>query len=234
MIYIICSSPRCGSTLLAQTLLGMGVGNPGEYLNPSLIDRPEHGGRDKFMRPTPADYVERLKREQLVNGVFGLKTHYIDLARHPEIFKNVDTLFPNAKYISITRRNVLRQALSAARAAQTMAWTSRLQEQKKPKFHYFAVIKHIIHTLREVELWEQFYSLHDIKPLRIVYEELATDHLNTMQKVVAFLGVNATIPPPPLKKQANTATDEWVDRFVETFRGKGCLSRALRLVTKRW
>jgi trehalose 2-sulfotransferase len=232
--YIICSSPRCGSTLLAQTLLSMGVGNPGEFLNPSLINEPEHGGPDKFMKPTPVAYVEQLKQVQTINGVFGLKTHYADLARQPEIFNNMATLFPDAKYISITRRNVLRQALSAARAAQTMAWTSSLRDQRQPRFHYFAVIKHVIHTLREVECWERFYTARNIKPLRILYEELDEDYVNTMQKVVSFLGVTASIPTAPIKKQANAKSDEWADRFIETFRGKSAFSTATRLITRRW
>lgn len=139
MNYIVCSSPRSGSTLLSQALVTMGAGNPGEYLNPALMGEPEHGGPDRFMKPTPTGYVERIKQEHTVNGVFGIKTHYKDLMRHPEIGNNVSGLFPHAKYISITRRNVLRQALSAARAAQTMAWTSRLREDKRARFKYGAV-----------------------------------------------------------------------------------------------
>ncbi len=44
MNYIICSSPRSGSTLVAQALRDMGIGHPGEYLNPSLKDEHEPGG----------------------------------------------------------------------------------------------------------------------------------------------------------------------------------------------
>ena len=48
MYYIICSSPRSGSSLLAEALLDMGIGHPVEYLNPSLIDY-QLGGSDNFM-----------------------------------------------------------------------------------------------------------------------------------------------------------------------------------------
>src|SRR5437870_5450798 len=101
MYYIICSSPRSGSTLLAQALRDMGIGHPGEYLNPSLLDKKQPGGSQDFMEPTPTAYVERLKETSAVNGIFGLKAHYIDLARYPEIADHVGTLFPDAKYISI-------------------------------------------------------------------------------------------------------------------------------------
>src|SRR5690349_988207 len=109
MNYIVCSSPRSGSTLMAQTLRKMGIGNPGEFLNPALIDLRSHGGPENFMKPTPTAYVERLKRDFTVNGVFGIKTHYADLVRYPEITANLEQLFRDAKFISITRRNVLRQ-----------------------------------------------------------------------------------------------------------------------------
>jgi LPS sulfotransferase NodH len=212
----------------------MGIGNPGEFLNPSLIDEPELGGPASFMKPSPTAYVERLKRAHTVNGVFGIKAHYIDLVRYSDISENMSQLFPDAKFISITRRNVLRQALSGARAAQTMAWTSGLAEQKRPHFRFWAVLKHVIHTLREVEAWERFYKAHGIKPLRIVYEDLDEEYQSTMLTVLGFLGVDGTIPDRPIRKQADATTEEWVERFMGAFRDKGVVSRAVRLITRQW
>jgi trehalose 2-sulfotransferase len=234
MYYIICSSPRSGSTLLAQTLRVMGIGHPGEYLNPSLMDIHEPTGRKTFMKPTPIAYLERIKQQSTVNGVFGLKTHYMDLARYPEIADHVTTLLPDAKYISITRRNVLRQAISAAKAAQTMAWTSHLEQQKPARFNYYAILKNIVVTIREIEWWDTFFARHGIKPLRVVYEDLDDDYEGTMRKVITFLGVEATIPPPPLKKQADSQTDAWVEEFGNYFKRKPAFGWAVRLVSRRW
>jgi len=234
LYYVICSSPRSGSTLLAQALVTMGVGNPGEFLNPSLINEQEHGGPGKFMKPTPRAYVEYLQREHTTNGVFGIKVHYGDLAMWPDIHNNMEYLFPNAKYIAITRRNVLRQAISAARAAQTMAWTANLTEQARPRFKYFAILKHIVVTLREIEYWDAFYQANQIKPLRIVYEDLDENYEATMARVLTFLGVSGQIPPPPLTKQADAMTEEWVVRFNTFFTDKKVIGRAVRRVTKRW
>jgi LPS sulfotransferase NodH len=211
----------------------MGIGHPVEYLNPSLIDY-QLGGGDNFMQPTPTEYVERLKETRAVNGMFGLKTHFMDLARYPEIADHVGTLFPAAKYISITRRNVLRQAISAAKAAQTMAWTSKEEERKHARFNYFAILKNVIITMREIEWWDKFFVRHGIKPLRLVYEELDEDYEGTMRKVVNFLGVGGSIPPPPLKKQADGQTEEWVEEFANYFRRKRGIGWAVRLVSRRW
>ena len=234
MYYIICSSPRSGSSLLAQTLYDMGIGDPGEYLNPSLIDYYQLGGPEHFMQPTPTVYVERLKETRAVNGIFGLKTHYMDFARYPEIADHVATLFPNAKYISITRRNVLRQAISAAKAAQTMAWNSHLEERKQARFNYYAILKNVIITLREIEWWDKFFDRHCIKPLRVVYEDLAEDYEGTLRKVMGFLGVEGTIPAQPLKKQADSQTEAWVDEFANYFKRKPGIGWAVRLVSRRW
>jgi len=212
----------------------MGVGNPGEFLNPSLINEQEHGGPDKFMKPNPRAYVEHLKQEHTTNGVFGIKVHYGDLVRWPEIYNNITSIFPNARYISITRRNVLRQAISAARAAQTMAWTSHLKEQGQPRFNYYAILKHIVVSLREVEYWDAFYAAHNIRPLRIVYEDLADDYEATMKRVLTFLEISGNIPPPPLTRQADSLTEDWVGRFNTYFKSKGVIGRVVRCVAKGW
>lgn len=234
LCYIVCSSPRSGSTLLAQALRDMGIGHPGEYLNPSLLDTKSPSERQAFMKPTPTAYVEHLKETRTVNGVFGLKAHYMDLARYPEIADHVGSLFPNAKYISITRRNMLRQAISAAKAAQTMAWTSHLEQRTQAKFNYFAILKNVIITLREIEWWDKFFVRHGIKPLRLVYEDLDEDYEGTLRKVLNFLGVEGTIQPPPLKKQADAQTEAWVEQFTNYFRQKHSIGWAVRFVSRRW
>ncbi|MFL5241552.1 MAG: Stf0 family sulfotransferase [Gemmataceae bacterium] len=234
MCYIICSSPRSGSTLLAQALRDMGIGHPGEYLNPSLVEKTHSGERQDFMEPTPTKYIARLKQTRTVNGIFGLKTHYTDLARYPEIADHIGTLFPDAKYISITRRNVLRQAISAAKAAQTMAWTSHLERRKPARFNYYAILKNVVITLREIEWWDKFFARHGIKPLRVVYEDLDEDYEGTLRNVINFLRVEGTIPPPPLKKQADSQNDAWVEEFANYFRRKAAIGWAIRLVSRRW
>ena len=234
MQYIICSSPRTGSSLLAHTMVAMGVGNPREFLNPAMTKYFSLCGVEHFMKPTPDAYIDRLKREHTVNDVFAIKTHYTDLARVPDIFNNVGALFPNAKFIAVTRRNVLRQALSASRAVQTNAWNAYEPEQKKPRFNPCAVLKHVVHILGELERWEAFFKSNGIRPLRIVYEDLDADYYNTVERVTSFLGVSGSIPPPPLKKQADATTEEWVSRFMSSFEGRGLVGRVVQRLSRRW
>lgn len=236
MHYIICSCARSGSTLLSETLAAVGAGRPEEYLSLRV-----HNGnvteivkRADFMRPTPLAYIERIKQENSVGNIFGLKTHYSQLAKFPDIMENLTTIFPDAKYISITRRNILRQAISASRAAQTRAWTSKLQELVKPRFNIFGIVKHFILTALEIEMWERFYKKNSIKPLRILYEDLDEDYTNTMIRVLSFLEIQADVPAPPTKKQADIITDLWVLRFINLLDADRSFNRVLRLFVRRF
>jgi len=212
----------------------MGVGKPEEYFNRITTSGRVLITREDFMQPAPKLYIERIKRENTLNSVFGLKVHYSQLARFPEILENFTQIFPDAKYISITRRNILRQATSDYRAKQTQAWISHLPEQKKPRFNIFGIIKHLISVAQEIELWEKFYAKHNIKPLRLLYEDLEADYESTMREVISFLGISGDIPAPPMKKQADTVNEAWVERFIAFFRGNGIIIHLLRFVTNRW
>ena len=234
MHYVICSSPRSGSTLLAETLLRMGIGKPEEYFNRAIHTGCVIETRKNFMQPTSLVYIQNIKYENTVNGIFGLKTHYSQLARFPEILGNFTHIFSNAKYISVTRRNILRQAISTTRATQTDGWAAQLNQHKRPRFNFFGIIKHTILNANEIELWERFYDAHGITPLRILYEDLDEDYENTIRKVIVFLGVNGDIPPRPIKKQADAITEAWVEHYVRLFRRNDYISRFLRFATKRW
>ena len=236
MNYIICSCPRSGSSLLSEALTAMGAGRPEEYFNP-VISSDANNKREllpqkDFMLPTPEAFVGRIRNEFTVNGIFGIKTHYIHLARIPEVLSNFPQIFPDAKFISVTRRNILRQAISASRATQTQAWTAALKEQKRARFSYFSILKHLILTAQEIELWEKFYEKHGIKPLRILYEELDQNYEETMKKVIAFLGLTGPIPAQPLKKQSDQLTEEWTKRSANALRGNSRLGAMCRFLAQ--
>ena len=150
MYYVICSTARSGSTLLSKALAEMGAGKPEEFLN----RRETHiTTNQSFMRPSPLAYMDHVKQNYTVNGIFALKAHYSQIVVYDDIYKNFTTLFPEAKYISITRRNALRRAVSASRARQTDAWTSAVKEKATPKFSYIGIIKQLINNAQEIELW---------------------------------------------------------------------------------
>jgi LPS sulfotransferase NodH len=75
--YIICSTPRCGSTLLCETMIRSGIGGrPRELFNPDL----EPFDKDKWGVSTYAEYFERAVADgSTPNGVFGAKIMWLYL-----------------------------------------------------------------------------------------------------------------------------------------------------------
>jgi LPS sulfotransferase NodH len=234
--YVICSSPRAGSNLLGSTLAAMNAGIPKDYFNPRLYNTyaSQHAGQPEDGNPMPNRYIDHLKQTCAANGIFGFKAHYAQLARIPQLMENFTQFFPEADYIYITRRNILRQAISTSRAMQTNVWVSRHAETVKPRYNLFGIIKHIILIAYETERWEQFYARHGIRPLRIVYEDLEENYEATMRKVTDFLGISGDIPPPSIKKLADTTTEEWIRRFTGFCSGKGLISASLRFLVRSW
>ena len=107
--YIVCSTPRSGSSLLCRALASMGIaGTPTEYFNPV----------------TRASLTARSRRTS-ANGVFGTKLHWEQLEQlraeslglgraEPEFEISasfLEQLLPAPVYIHILRRDVNRQAV---------------------------------------------------------------------------------------------------------------------------
>src|SRR5262245_12546025 len=114
--YIICSTPRSGSTLLGFLLLEckmMGV--PHEYLQqqlhfPALVRRCGSFSPDGSIEFET--YIAWLRRRRsTANGVFGMKAHFSHVA-HLLHLPAVAKWIENARLIRLRRRDVVRQAIS--------------------------------------------------------------------------------------------------------------------------
>jgi LPS sulfotransferase NodH len=223
--YVLCSVPRCGSTLLARALAGLGAGAPDEFFNPA---RPVDG-HGLAERPGPANcrteddwraYLEELQDRFTVGGVFGLKAHYSQLAGHPGLRAHLPALLPGARYVALRRRDRLRQAISAVRAGQTQQWASTLPAVREPWFDRVAIDAARAEIAAEGRGWEGFFRAHGIRPYRMVYEDLARDYASTVAAVARFVGGGVgPVPPPPLERQADNLTEEWVRRYRAGRRG---------------
>lgn len=234
MEYVICSCPRTGSHLLAEALAAIGAGRPREYLNPITSQGNAMVPRPRFLEPDPDGYFQRIRGENTVDGIFGIKVHYPQLAVFDGGAVGLVRLLPAARYVSVTRRRTLRQAVSYAKATQSRVWRAGLREHRRPRFNHLRIIKHLLFVAQEVEQWERFYQRHGIKPLRLVYEELDEDYGATMRRVIGFLGLEADVPPRPLARQADQITEEWVDRSLGFLRGNGLLMRSIRRIATSW
>jgi LPS sulfotransferase NodH len=238
--YVVCATPRSGSTLLCALLAGTGVaGRPEEY-----FERLAHSGlprqpREYFEgvedaellahlaptdpgRPDRADPIPAaLAAGTTANGVFGAKlmwTHLLDLAerlgRSPDAALLAERL-PEPRYVHVTRGDKVAQAVSLWRAVQTRAWRAgEVSEEGKATYHGGAIAHLVAQLSEQDEAWRAWFAANGIRPLTIAYEALAVDVRATTVAVLDHLGAgDAEIPEPPLRRQGDDRSTRWVERF---------------------
>lgn len=214
--YIVGSVPRSGSTLLCELLAATGLaGNPAEFFSPYTI----RVSMDRWGVETLDRYVHELfARETGSNGVFGAKVHW---AQYEATFGNGDPrpLFPGLRWVYITRRDRLRQAVSWVRAQQTGKFHAQDPARaESPVFDHGRITQMLRRIAREEQLWEALFENHGFDPHRVVYEDLVADREAAVRAVLALLGVETPadlhIPQPGLERQADLVSDEWVERYL--------------------
>jgi len=219
LTYFVASLPRSGSTLLCRGLWAAGLaGAPLEY----FADVHMEDYFDRWGRTGIRDYVQNLQQHRTSpNGIFGAKGHYPQL--QDWFFKQgivLDELFPNLRYIYITRQDRLRQAISYVKAMQTNRWTSDWQEglQDGLQYDFKAIDQRMNQLVREERIWGGYFLKQGTLPLRIVYESFVEKYEETLREVLRFLEVEEykkiAISAPRLKKQADSITEQWYEQYL--------------------
>ncbi len=213
--YIICSIPRSGSSLLSYGLTETKIaGIPHEYFNIMNKDIL----MPRWNLTTIEEYIAvLLKKRVTANGWFSLKIHY---HQYYENFLHhaPDKIFPNLKYIYITRRDNIRQSISYLKSIQSGKWTSLDQEYLKPAFDYKRIKGYQSQMDSEEKGWETYFKQKEIEPLRIIYEDFVLSYSDTILKVLNFLGIEIPetlqIAAPKIQKQADDLTENWYQLFL--------------------
>jgi len=267
--YLVCATPRSGSTLLCQELDKTGLaGHPQEYFealrrsgvprrpheyfdperHPNIVERLAF--REMFEgapKPNPLwhpdtydQYLEWARDEGTTpNGVFGAKLMWGYLGDFAELLRGIDGMagrslpdllsraFPGLRYVQITRRDKVRQAVSLWKAVQTQAWQldagasddgddGRVLE---PVFS-FRAINYLMRELTAHDAsWDAYFLGLGYEPLKVTYEELADSTEGVVHSVLEHLGIAAPqdlqIGPPRLSVQADEVSELWVARVLE-------------------
>lgn len=226
--YVICTTPRSGSSFLCEMLQSTDVaGRPDEYFwNPPA-------GHEQWSDDEYRAYVEQIRQAgTTLNGVFGVKLMwgYFDevVARlaaltgqagssPPEILA---TVFSNLKYVWLTRRDKVRQAISWHRALATQRWRSTdaaPASAPEPTFHFDAIDALVGVATADDRAWQDFFDRHGLAPLEVVYEELEQAPEQACSRVLDFLALSA-LPRSPSQvwrhqRQADALSDAWVRRY---------------------
>jgi LPS sulfotransferase NodH len=173
------------------------------------------------------------------NGVFGAKLMWGYLGDFAELLRSIEGMagrplgellaraFPGLRYVQITRRDKVRQAVSLWKAVQTQAWQRQAGadgdagagRMPDPVFS-FRAINYLMRQLTAHDAsWDAFFLGLGYEPLKITYEELAESTDAVVRSVLDHLGI---VPPadlqigaPRLSVQADEVSEAWVARVLE-------------------
>lgn len=164
------------------------------------------------------DYLASIaEANKTPNGVFGVKMHWNQYERHM-LNRGLDVSFWNApvKWVRITRRDEIRQAISFVRAAQTDSWNSSMQVKREPHYDPEAILAALNRIDHENSCWSTYFDEHDIHPLHITFEELTRDTAKTIRRVMDHIGSPIeVVPDTQTKPQSDGTNAEWARLFVE-------------------
>ncbi|HKY94718.1 MAG TPA: Stf0 family sulfotransferase [Kiloniellales bacterium] len=239
--YVICTAPRSGSTLLCKLLAATGVsGNPDSHFHRQSL---EHWLADLGVTPQPAlselELVQLAFRAAIVEGtrggMFGLRLQrhsfgfFIEKLAllHPGYANDVERFqaaFGRTLFIHLSRQDKVEEAVSLVKAEQTGLWhrapdgteLERLSPPKEPVYDAAAIRVHLEEVTAYERDWRQWFASSGIDPLRLTYEELAADPVETLRVVLDRLGVGrqaADGVQPGVAKLADDTNRDWVARF---------------------
>ncbi len=215
--FLLCITPRSGSSMLSDVLARTGAVGKAEEHFPSSAAAPlpawmvECGGVDGVLaalgRHAPAGY-------------FGIKGDLFQL--FPLIAANRFTGAQcELRHIYLTRRNRVGQAVSLARAVRTNQWHSSDPWVADPELTFREILERL-HYIRTMESdWETVFTALGVKPLRLVYEEVVANQVETFERIRTHLDVEWRVPPAqitstyePLRERYNP---EWLRRMRSAF-----------------
>jgi trehalose 2-sulfotransferase len=249
--FFICHTLRCGSTLLCDALSSTGVaGYPEEYFperhhpgravyvtTAAALKDPEMWQSDWTNTPVEQCLDRALESGTTPNGVFASKVKWFnipclrDMLRSlPEggglsFAEHLDTLFPNLRYVWVTRRDKVRQAVSLVRARQSTQWTAVSAEPQPPvgaDYNFHVIDAALRRIVREECAWGEYFTHAGVTPFTIVYEDLVGNYESTVRQLLDHLEIRLprgyVFPSPLLHKQADQASEEWVARYYRDAR----------------
>ena len=215
--YLIAASPRSGSQLLTSLLTTTGLaGFPDEHFNPWHMGDATNFFPDDLIYSR--EHIQRLLEKYTTpNGVFGTKAHFLQVTNFVGLDR-LESLYPTPlKYISLTRRDVERQGISLARAAQTDSYNSDMPPNKVPVYNFYQILQCTREVRVQAKGWETYFYNRGAEPYRVIYEDLVADQERVLKGVLEFLGAaiptDFRSPETHLKKQADALNDLWFEKF---------------------
>ena len=240
--YVICTSPRSGSTLLCKLLAATGVaGNPESYFHrPSVSEWLAYLGLASETSISESDTLATVFRAVIAKGsrdtgMFGLRLQRDSFdffvqklaVLHPEPASDpnrFEAAFGRTLFIHLTRLDKVEQAVSNVKAEQTGLWhmapdgteLERLAPPSTPVYSADEIRARYYRLTASDREWTHWFEMQGIAPLRITYEALCSDPIRILREILVRLGLTcdtANGVAPAVAKLADETNQDWVARF---------------------
>lgn len=228
--YVICATPRTGSYFLCDLLRSTGcLGRPHEYFGGPAMRRI---GSPDYPLDFAGQVAAVLRDGCTANGVFGAKLFAAQFDRHGrKLFDKLGDPLP----IFLEREDVLGQAISFTRAAQTDTYFAGDLQEKVPRFDAALIRDYLEQILRWNAGWQLYFACSGVSPLRLSYEQVTAAPQMAVDRIASALDLAepARIKPEQLSTtiQRDAISEEWRERFLATQQG-GMGLEILRSETK--
>jgi len=240
--YVICTSPRSGSTLLCDILSKSGVaGKPDSHFHRPDVSAwanyvgLEHGNGEDEQNVLNEVFRRIIAKGRADTGVFGLRLqrHSFDYfmekldVLHPGLPSDAErfrAMFGRTLFVHLTRTDKVDQAVSLVRAEQTGLWHAapdgtEIERNSPPQDPSYDAeeIRARFDELREFDRqWTNWFSSEQIEPHRIDYQTLAAEPIATLRTLLEALGQDnsaAANVTPGVAKLADEISADWSARF---------------------
>ncbi len=227
---------RSGSTWFSSLLARTGVaGRPEEYWE---LGAEAAAHRQKPFR-TYADYLAYVRRQSATpNGVIGVNVMWrqmpgaLNRMRRIQGWERLGDLelwqraLPGLRrFVYTYRSDVLGQAISWTRAAQTRQFTSLDVKRAEPNYDSSLIEFYHMEIEAHCLAWEAWFTANGIEPLRVRYEDLLADPVGTVRTAVQFLGLELPAGYEPRSRYSVQR-----DRLTEVWRERALADRAGRYI----
>jgi LPS sulfotransferase NodH len=226
--YSIAFTPRCGSNAICDLLSQNQLGMPTELFQ-TAFEHNEHFPKDAGRGML--DRFNELIAHYQVRGVFGVKMGHDHRAAVDERlagaipgYRSLGDILPNHRWVWISRRDKILQAISLCRAETSDHWLSSGESAKEPQpfaYDYFEILSRLMMVSVADVAWETYFSKMQINFHRIFYEDFFDDVESAMSKLIDFLGgpaENCKLERvhfrPNLRVQRDAVNFEMRERFI--------------------
>lgn len=229
--YLLCGTPRTGSTLLCGLLASTGVaGRPESYFREP--DR-QHWA-ERFELPALGD--GRSSYSQFVaaavrcgstpNGVFAARVMWGTMHRLVEgldpgggwvtALQVLTERFGPLRFVHLWREDIVAQAVSWARAEQTGFWQHGDVPSAEPQFDARGIDELVDTIHRHNAAWRSWFADQGVEPVEMTYERLVAEPRHAVDAIVEAIGSQVPAgwtPASPHTKQADPVNAEWLERY---------------------